>query len=294
MMEIRLLRYFWTVAEEGNISRAAKLLNITQPTLSRQIRELEEQLGIPLFHREKNHLYLLPEGIFLKERAEEILHLDDQLEQAFLNKKKKQLEGTIVIGCVEADNSDTVAMMLEEMVSDYPNVRFTIVTGTSDDISDRLEKGLIDLAVLLEPVSLKNVKTLTLPREEKWGFLVSNELFIASKKSLTPEDIKGLPILCSNRVEVKNLLTTWSGTDLAALNIVGHFNLIFNVFPLVESKVGSALTIEGAVAKRHLEESVFIPMEPEMKTHCVLVWKERIQTPVIQAFIARFKHAFEA
>lgn len=152
-MEIRLLRYFWTVAQEGKISRAAKLLNITQPTLSRQIRELEEQVGMSLFHREKNRLYLLPEGIFLKERAEEILQLNDKLEQDFSNKRKKQLEGTIAIGCVEADNSDTVAMMLEEMVSDYPDVRFNIVTGTSDDISDRLEKGLLDLAVLLDPIT---------------------------------------------------------------------------------------------------------------------------------------------
>ncbi len=235
-MEIRQLRYFWTVAQEGNISRAAKLLNITQPTLSRQIRELEEQVGMSLFHREKNHLYLLPEGIFLKERAEEILLLNDKLDQVFSNKKKKQLEGTIVIGCVEADNSDTVAMMLEEMVSDYPNVRFNIVTGTSDDISDRLEKGLLDLAVLLEPITLNDMNVLKLPREEKWGFLVSNELFISNKEKLTSKNIIGLPLLCSNREEVQKLLTSWSGRPLNQLNIVGNFNLIFNVFSLVENK----------------------------------------------------------
>lgn len=269
-------------------------MNITQPTLSRQIRELEEQVGMPLFHREKNHLYLLPEGIFLKERAEEILELNDKLEQAFSDKKKKQLEGTIVIGCVEADNSDTVAMMLEEMVSDYPNVRFNIVTGTSDDISERLEKGLLDLAVLLEPITIKDVKVLKLPREERWGFLVSKELFISNKEKLTPEDIKGLPILCSNRLEVQKLLTSWTGTTFEKLNIVGSFNLIFNVFSLVENKMGAALTIEGAVTHRQLDHSEFIPMEPEVKTNCVLVWKERIQTPVIQEFISRFKHAFGA
>lgn len=293
-MEIRQLRYFWTVAQEGNISRAAKLLNITQPTLSRQIRELEEQVGMPLFHREKNQLYLLPEGMFLKERAEEILQLNDKLEQDFSNKRKKQLEGTIVIGCVEADNSDTVAMMLEEMVSDCPDVRFNLVTGTSDDISDRLEKGLLDLAVLLEPIALKDVNVLKLPREEKWGFLVSNEMFIANKEKLTPQDIIGFPLLCSSRIEVQKLLTCWSGKPLDQLNIVGNFNLIFNIFSLVENKVGAALTIKGAVSKRQLENSTFIPMEPEVKTNCMLVWKERIQTPVVQEFIARFKHAFGA
>lgn len=236
----------------------------------------------------------MPEGVFLKERAEEILQLNDKLEQAFSNKKKKELTGTIVIGCVETDNSDTVAMMLEEMVSDYPNVHFTIVTGTSDDISDRLEKGLVDLAVLLEPIALKNTKVLKLPREEKWGFLVSKELVISNNEKIKPEDIAGLPILCSNRMEIQKLLSTWSGTALENLNIVGNFNLIFNIFSLVENKVAAALTIEGAVSKRRLENSVFIPMEPEVKTNCVLVWKERIQTPVIQEFISRFKHAFGA
>ncbi|MBO0431521.1 LysR family transcriptional regulator [Enterococcus sp. DIV0660C] len=293
-MEIRLLRYFWTVAQEGNISRAAKLLNITQPTLSRQIRELEEQVGMPLFHREKNQLFLLPEGIFLKERAAEILQLNDKLEQDFSNKRKKQLQGTIVIGCVEADNSDTMAMMLEEMVSDYPDVRFNIVTGTSDDISDRLEKGLLDLVVLLDPITLNDVNVLKLPREERWGFLVSNELFIAKKDKLTPKDIIGFPLLCSNRIEVQKLLTSWSGKPLDQLNIIGNFNLIFNIFSLVENKVGAALTIEGAVSKRQLKNSTFIPMEPEVKTNCMLVWKERIQTPVVQEFITRFKHAFGA
>lgn len=291
-MEIRLLRYFWAVAQEGNISRAARMLNITQPTLSRQIKELEEQIETPLFHREKNRLSLTQDGYFLKERAEEILALDDKLEQAFSAQRKEQLSGTITIGCVEADNSDTVAMLLEELISDYPQVRFNLVTGTSDDISDRLEKGILDLAVLIEPVTLNEVETLTLPREEKWGFLVSKELFIANKNELQPEDIKGLPIFCSGRSEVQRLLSDWSGISIDQLNIIGHYNLIFNILPLVDHQVGTALAIEGAISDRKLTESVFIPLAPSVKTHCVLVWKKRLQTPPVQELINRFKHAF--
>lgn len=216
------------------------------------------------------------------------------MERTFIERKKSQLEGVITIGCVEADNSDTVAMMLEEMVSDYPNVTFNLVTGTSEDISDRLEKGLLDLAVLLEPVKLENVNILKLPREEKWGFLVSKELFISRKSSIIREDIKGLPILCSNREEVQKMLASWADTPFNQLNIVGNFNLLFNVFSLVENKVGVALTIEGAVAKRNLESTEFIPMKPEVKTNCMLVWKDRIQTPVVQELLLRFKHAFKA
>ena len=291
-MEIRLLRYFWAVAQEGNISRAARMLNITQPTLSRQIKELEEQIETPLFHREKNRLSLTQDGYFLKERAEEILALDEKLEQAFSAQRKEQLSGTITIGCVEADNSDTVAMLLEELISDYPQVRFNLVTGTSDDISDRLEKGILDLAVLIEPVTLNEVETLTLPREEKWGFLVSKELFIANKNELQPEDIKGLPIFCSVRSEVQRLLSDWSGISIDQLNITGHYNLIFNILPLVDHQVGAALAIEGAISDRKLTESVFIPLAPSVKTHCVLVWKKRLQTPPVQELINRFKHAF--
>lgn len=292
-MEIRLLRYFWAVAQEGNISRASRILNITQPTLSRQIKELEERIGAPLFHREKNRLSLTKDGYFLKERAEEILALDEKLEQAFSAQRNEQLSGTISIGCVEADNSDTVAMLLEELISDYPQIQFNLVTGTSDDISDRLEKGILDLAILLEPVILNEVETLVLPREERWGFLVSKEMFIAEKEFLKPEDIKGLPILCSNRSEVQNLLSDWSGESLDQLNIVGNFNLIFNVLPLVNHKVGAALSVEGAILDRRLEEAVFIPLQPSVKTHCVLVWKKRVQTPAVQELINRFNHAFK-
>lgn len=292
-MEIRLLRYFWAVAQEGNISRASRILNITQPTLSRQIKELEERIGAPLFHREKNRLSLTKDGYFLKERAEEILALDEKLEQAFSAQRNEQLSGTISIGCVEADNSDTVAMLLEELISDYPQIQFNLVTGTSDDISDRLEKGILDLAILLEPVILNEVETLILPREERWGFLVSKEMFIAEKEFLKPEDIKGLPILCSSRSEVQNLLSDWSGEPLDQLNIVGNFNLIFNVLPLVNHKVGAALSVEGAILDRRLEEAIFIPLQPSVKTHCVLVWKKRVQTPAVQELINRFNHAFK-
>ena len=293
-MEIRLLRYFWTVAEERNISKAAKLLNITQPTLSRQIKELEESTGVALFHREKNQLSLTEEGIFLKERAEEILLLNDKLDQAFLDQRKKQLSGSFSIGCVEADNSDTLSMMLEELISDYPQVSFNLVTGTSEDISDRLDKGILDLALLLEPIDMSDYECLVLPREEKWGLLVSKETFLAQKEAITPADLKGIPVLSSSRKEVQELIANWLGEPFEELNVVGTYNLIFNIFSLVENRVGSALAIEGATAHRDTRQFRFVPLEPELKTHGVLVWKRRIHTPVVEELIQRFKHAFKA
>lgn len=178
-MEIRVLRYFWTIVEENSVSKAAEQLHITQPTLSRQLRELETELGTELFTREKNRLKLTEAGLFLKSRAEEILSLTQRTEQEFEDQKKLLFSGNISVGCVEADNSDTLSMMLEEFVADYPEVTFNIYTATGDDITDLLDKGLIDLAILLEPVDTAKYNKIVLPRVERWELLVSNTSFLA-------------------------------------------------------------------------------------------------------------------
>lgn len=292
-MELRELRYFWTVAEERNFSKAAKVLHITQPTLSRQIREFEERLGTPLFIRDKRALRLTDEGYFLKERAAEILLLADNTEQALQTQKRINISGHLSIGCVEADNSDTLAMMLEELTSDYPQVTFNIVSGISNEISDKLEKGIIDIAILLEPVSTAEFETIVLPRTEKWGLLVSNNSFLTQKKTVGPIDLEGIPLLCTNRREVQTMLSCWLNKPISSLNIIGTFNLIFNIIPLVENQVGSALTIEGAILDRERSMLTFIPLVPKLETNCVLVWKKnRIQTPVVKEFIQRVKSSF--
>ncbi|WP_261807379.1 LysR family transcriptional regulator [Lapidilactobacillus luobeiensis] len=293
-MEIRLLRYFWTVATEQNISQAAKALHITQPTLSRQIHELEAEVGEPLFDRQHKRLMLTQAGLFLKERAAEILQLDQQLEEALRQKQQQQLSGSFTIGCVEADNSDTLALMLEELVSDYPQVHFELVAATSDEISDRLEKGLLDLAILLEPVMTKTFETLTLPREERWGLLVSKSNFLAQKTTIQAADLLGTPLLCTSREPVQQLISAFAGVPFSKLNVVGTYNLSFNVFPLVAHDVGAAVTIAGAVTDRLGADLVFVPLAPAIKTHCILAWKSRLHTPVVAELIRRFKHAFEA
>ncbi|WP_071131246.1 LysR family transcriptional regulator [Enterococcus timonensis] len=292
-MEIRLLKYFSVIAQEGTISQAAEVLHITQPTLSRQLKELEDELGTALFIREKRKMVLTEAGRFLKSRAEEILSLADQTQREFENRRKQLFSGHFTIGCVEADNSDTLAMMLEEMVSDYPEVHFHIHSGTGDDITDRLDKGLLDLAILLEPVSTDKYETIILPRKEKWGLLTSVDSFLSQKDELTKEDVQGIPLLISRRPEVQELFGEWLGVDTEKLPIVGTFYLIFNVFSLVENRVGSALTIEGAVSNRNIETIKFMPLAPEIETNCVLVWKKnRVMSPVVMEFIKRFKESF--
>lgn len=294
-MELRLLRYFYTIAEEETISQAAEVLHITQPTLSRQLKELEDELGTELFIREKRKMSLTEAGRFLKSRAEEILNLAEQTEREFEDRRKQLFSGHFTIGCVEADNSDTLALMLEEFVSDYPEVHFHIHSGTGDDITDRLDKGLLDLAILLEPVATEKYERIRLPRKEKWGLLLSTDSFLANKQILRKEDVNGVPLLISQRPEVLNLFSKWLAIPASELPIVGTFNLIFNVFSLVENRVGSALTIEGVVSHRELAGIKFIPLEPPIETNCVLVWKKnRVSSPVVLELISRFRNAFQA
>ncbi|AVL00936.1 LysR family transcriptional regulator [Pediococcus inopinatus] len=293
-MELRLLRYFWTVADIGNISKAAEQLHITQPTLSRQIKELEEELGSPLFTREKNHLELTEAGLFLKSRAEEIMDLTQATQQAFVDRRQQLFSGHIRIGCVEADNSDTMAMMLEEFIRDYPEVKFTVLTGTSDYITDRLDKGLVDLAILLEPINTDKYHTLTLPRTEKWGLLVSQDSFLASKEAITADELSGVPLMMGARSEIRTLLSSWTGSSVDNLNVIGYFNLHYNILPLVERQIAAALVIEGATIDSNVRKLKFLPLDPEVKTNCVLAWrKNRVLSPVVSELMKRFKQAFE-
>ncbi|WP_024862869.1 LysR family transcriptional regulator [Pediococcus acidilactici] len=294
-MEIRTLKYFWTIAEEGTISKAAKALHITQPTLSRQLRELENELGTSLFIRGRRKLQLTDAGLFLKTRAEEILQLTQQTNLEFENRRKQLFSGRIAIGCVEADNSDTLALILEKFVQDYPQVTFTVYSGTSDDITTRLDKGLLDVAVLLKPVATEKYGEITLLRTERWGLLVSKDSSWAKKNAIQPADLREMPLFIAQRPEVRQLVTKWSGIDYAQLKVVGNFNLIFNVLALVKRQVGQAFGIEGATAQIRPEGVKFIPLQPEVKTNCVLVWRrERNLTPVVNEFINYFKDAFGA
>ena len=294
-MEIRLLRYFLAIAQEQTISRAAEVLHITQPTLSRQLKEFEDSLGTTLFIRKDKKMYLTESGQFLKNRAEEILYLADETEREFLIKSDVLLKGNINIGCVEADNSDTLALILEEFVAEHPQVTFSIFSGTSDDIIEKLERGLLDVAVLLEPMTITNYHKLILPRKERWGLLVSRDSYLAQKETIQIDELIGVPLLISARQDIQKMIYSWEGIKQNELNVIGTFNLIFNVFSLVANRVGSALTIEGAIANRQSGNTVFLPLEPEITTNCVLVWKKNhMFSPTVDKFIESFNHAFKA
>lgn len=291
-----MLRYFLMVAKEQNITKAAEKLHITQPTLSRQLKEFEESVQADLFVRKNKKLYLTEAGLYLKKRAEEILQLDQKTIQELANYQNSILNDQLSIGCVEATNSNFLSRMLEEMIANHPQVTFDLFSGTSTDIIEKLEKGLLDMAILIEPLSISNddYESLTLPEKEIWGLLVSNEFFLGNQDSVSPEDILGVPLIYSGRKEVEEMFFTWGNFTQENLNIVGKYNLIFNVISLVENKVGVAFAIEGAIGNRG-NNTKFIPLKPKMETNCVLIWKkDSILSPTVLEFIEQIKYALKA
>lgn len=289
-----MLKYFLTVAEEQNITQAAKKLHITQPTLSRQIRDFEVNLQTALFVRKNKKLYLTEPGLFLKKRAEEILELDEKTEQEFAKYQNALLKGQISIGCVEASNSQFLAEMLEEMIADHPQVTFNIYSGTSNDIKERLDKGLLDIALLIEPVLADNYHKLVLPDKEIWGLLVSTEYFLTNQQHVSAKEILGVPLIWSGRKEIQNMLCSWGGFVEEDLNVVGKYNLIFNVISLVENKVGAAFAIRGAIDNRK-NNTKFLPLTPKLETNCVLIWKkETILSDTVLTFIQKMENALKA
>lgn len=291
-MEIRKLRYFLTIIEEKSITQAAKVLHITQPTLSRQMRELEEELETDLFIRKNRKVFLTEAGKILKSRAEEILILNDKTEQEFQNKSQELLSGQLSIGAVEAENSDTLATFLEEMLAEHPQVTFNIYSGTGDNILDRLDKGLLDVVLLSEPISTEKYDKVILPKKERWGLLVSRSSFLASKSEIHSEELVGLPIISPFRFDVQKMIYSWTGLEVK-LNIIGTYNLIFNVFSLVENGIGLALAMEGAISPRQPDSLKFLPLVPEIKTNCVLAWRKNTTlSPTTDIFIKKVKNAF--
>ena len=289
-MELRLLEYFLAIDAAGSISQAAERLHITQPTLSRQLKGLEADLGAPLFVRSHHGLALTQAGLYLKTRAQEILTLTAQTQQTFIDQRQELFSGQLTIGAVEADSSHTLARELAAFTKEYPAVTVDLFTGTSDDLFDRLDKGLIDLGLLLEPVNTTKYDHLTLAHTERWGLVVNASDPLAALPAITPADLSNVPLLISSRAAVQQLLTDWAHVSLQALNVVGHFNLIFNVLPLIQNGVGAALTIEGVIDPTSHAGVSFVPFAPGVQTHTVLAWrKHRLQTPITTAFIARFK-----
>ncbi len=209
-LELRTLRYFLAAAQEGNITRAADILHLTQPTLSRQIMELERELGVTLMLRGKNGLSLTDDGIFFRQRAQEIVELADRLEKNFAE-RQGAVSGMVAIGAAEAAGSQTLAKLIKAFSDKYPAVQFTLYNETADRIKDRLDKGLADLGLLLEPIDVTKYDYVRLARQDTWGLLVRDDHPLTAKASLTADDVAPYPLILPLRENIRVEILHWLG-----------------------------------------------------------------------------------
>ena len=254
-MDIRVLRYFLAVAREQNISKAADSLHITQPTLSRQIMELEEELGAPLLIRGKrNHRITLTEkGVFLRKRAEELIELADKTEAEF-HSNSEDVTGTINIGAGESYNMRYIAQVAKELQNDYPSIHYCILSGNANTIIEQLDKGLFDFGIIFGSANLEKYNYIELPFKDIWGLLMRKDSPLAKKESISPADITHLPLICSKQSLVSNEFSGWYGSDFTKLNIIARYNLIYNASLMVSEGLGYALCFDHiAVSYTHLD-----------------------------------------
>jgi DNA-binding transcriptional LysR family regulator len=292
IMEFRVLKYFLMVAREENITKAAALLHLTQPTLSRQLMQLEAELGVKLFHRSKHSIILTEDGMLLKRRAQEIISLSDKTVQE-LSHKEDVLSGEIAIGCGETKNMLFLSEQIRKFRQKYPLVQFSIHSAIADDIKERIEKGILDIGLLMEPVDIGKYEFIRMPQKEKWGILVRKDSELAAKESINPKDLTNVPLIMVKRELVKNELASWFGDYYEGLQIAATYNLILNAASMVERGVGVALCFDLGVS--FYEDLCFIPLAPTLETGSVLVWKKN-QTlgAATSQFMRYLRNAFQA
>ena len=284
-MELRTLRYFLAAAQEENITRAADILHVTQPTLSRQMMDLERELGVTLMLRGKNGLTLTDDGIFFCQRAQEIVDLADRLEKSFV-KRQKDISGMVMIGASEAVGSQTLARLIKEFSEKYPAIQFTLYNETVDNVKDRLDKGLVDVGLLLEPIDVTRFDYVRLSQQDTWGLLVKNDHPLTKKPSLMAEDVVPYPLILPLRNSIRAEILNWLGREEKELKIPLFYTLLSNAALMVAEGLGCAFCMDGALAIRSDPRLRFIPLDPRRMTHSVLVWKKNtLFSPATSLFI---------
>ena len=239
-MEIRVLKYFITVAQEQSFSKAAKVLNISQPALSKQIKDLEEEYQITLFNRTTRSLSLTEEGQLFKVHAKEILNLVNKTED-YLKNTKKYISGAIYLGCSESEANRIVMKAIGKTQQHHPDIRFHIYSGNAQYVEEKLDQGIFDLGIVTDPADLSKYDYLKLPTLDTWGILMKKDSELAHFETISPKDILDKPMIISNQEMVKNGIGGWLGGNQRALNVVATYNLFYNAKLMCEENVGYVL-----------------------------------------------------
>ena len=272
-MELRVLRYFLAVAQEESISGAAEYLHLTQPTLSRQLMDLEAELGKKLFVRGSRKVGLTEDGVLLRKRASEIVELVEKTESEFWG-TEETVAGDIYIGGGESEAMRLIARAARELQCAFPNIHYHLFSGNANDVCERLDRGCLDFGILLEPGDLKRYDYIQLPVADVWGVLMRKDSPLAEKEALRPEDLRDKPLLLSRQSIGRDGLSAWFGQEYASLNVAATYNLIYNASLMVEEGLGYALALDRLVNTTGDSQLCFRPLEPRLEVRLYVVWKK--------------------
>lgn len=295
-MEIKALKYFLTMAREGNITKAANYLNLTQPNLSRQIIKLERDIGKKLFIRSRHNIELTPEGFLLKKRAEEIMDLIDKTRTDFKS-NEKIIAGDIYIGGGETYAIELIAEIMKDIQEYYPNIIYHIQSGNYEDITEKLDKGLLDFGILTEPSDLSKYEYIKMPVKDTWGILMRKNSKLSKKQFITRKDLLNLPLICSKQLMLNlfanNNFLEWFKNDFNKLNIVATYNLIYNASVMVKSGLGYVIGFDKLINTSN-SALCFVPLKPKLESGLNIVWKKnQVFSPASKIFLDKLYNKFE-
>lgn len=295
-MEIRVLRYFLAIAREGSITNAANFLHVTQPTLSRQIHDLESDLGQKLFTRGSHNMSLTAEGMILRKRAEEIISMVDKTEAEF-HSMENIVGGDIYIGGGETDAVKLIAQIAGSLRKDYPGIHYHLYSGNSEDVTERLDKGLLDFGILIQPADISKYDYINIPAKDTWGVVMRKDSPLAQKDTIQKKDLLNIPLICSRQAisqeRSKNEFAEWFGEDFDKLDIVTTFNLVYNAAIMVDAGIGYAVTIDKIANTNENSSLCFRPLEPKLDSGLNVIWKKyQIFSSAAELFLERLQKSF--
>jgi len=274
-MELRLLQYFLAIVREENITRAAEALHVTQPTLSRQMNQLEEELGVKLFVRGRR-LTLTDAGIMLRRRAEEVVSMVDRIEAEF--EEQEEMGGIISIGAGGLTSFRVLPGIMARFRERYPKVQFDLYTNSAEYARERLDQGFLDFALLMEPIDVSKYDYLRMEDKERWGVMVKKDHPLVKKGRVEKKDLDGMPLCVPGRLSMQKELAAWLGGDLSRLNIFATQNISINTLPFINEGIAGSLCVEGAINRLQSENIVFVPLDPPLEMTTVLAWKKFMPT----------------
>ena len=290
-MEIRVLRYFLAIAREENMTRAAQRLHISQSSLSKEIKKLESELGHALFIRTNKNMRLNDEGMLLRKRAEDILAMVDKTAEEF-SQLDNIIGGEIRIGCAESHLIKYLARSIKSFKEQYPGTKFHIFSGDTDPVAERLDRGILDLAVIVEPPNLSKYNYLTMPESDKWGVVVRRDSPLAQKETVSLGDLYGLPLFCSEQ-SMRVDFPRWCGEDMDRLNFAGTVNLAYNGSVFVREGLGCLLTFENLVDTGEEGGLCFRPITPTLETNMYIIWKKyQVFPPIAELFLKKLREDY--